>query len=162
MKFRGQEMSNSTQYLPAGIFECMIFLGEEKRFLGINKETGKKDKEYHKVSIGFKDAVDRVVFEDYFLNPEYLWVLEKLYITAGVQKEDVDLEDLAGQMVMVTVKKESYKKSDGSLGEKSVVAKIEPVRKDGITTVTEWGKDETWKPEDEEKESPEKGKPDPF
>jgi len=125
MKFRGVKMSQESDYLQPGIHECEIFLGEEKTFMGKDKKTG-NEKEYRKVGIGFRGPSGASVFADYFLNPEYLWVLEKLYRVAGIEKEDVDLPDLVGCFVKVQVKHEPYKKKDSSDGMKSVVVEVFP------------------------------------
>jgi hypothetical protein len=121
MKFRGQEMnSGETRYMNPGVHECEIVIGKEKRF---NNAEGI---ERHVVSIGFKNAVGEIVFDDYYLNPEALWRLEKLFRSAGIQKDDVDLNDLGGQFVVVRVKQESYTKKDGTLGTKSAIENVLP------------------------------------
>jgi len=127
MKFRGQEMSEGTDYLqPTGNpHECEIFLGKEDTIY-----SEKKQREYRKVSIGFRGASGASVFADYFLEPESLWLLEKLFVAAGGQKDDVDLPDLVGEFVVVKVKHETYDKKGGGQGTKSVVESIEPIPKD--------------------------------
>ena len=128
MNFRGEKMSEGSEYLQPGVHVCEIFLGKETTFY-----SEKKQRDYRKVGIGFRAASGASVFADYFLEPESLWLLEKLFVAAGIDKEDVDLIDLVGEFVVVRVKHETYKKKDGSQGTKSVVESIEPSPKDGET-----------------------------
>ena len=124
MKFKGEEMSN---FLQAGIHHCEIFIEKD-----VYDYTNSKGDSGRACTIGFRDAGGRVVFEDYYLSPRALWRLEELFVFAGVKKEDVDLPDLVGCFVIVTVSKETYVKGNKQR-EKSVVVRVEPEPKDGET-----------------------------